>query len=108
MESRVGRQRIAGFVLQADGLAAGMRQNLIGRMERAADRLEGRYARLTALSPFDVLSRGYAILETANGKTVSAAAALSPEDDVNARFHDGRVAMKVKEVYQNDSSERDS
>jgi exodeoxyribonuclease VII large subunit len=85
--------------------AYGAMESAIGRqVERTSERLRGRYDRLIALSPFGVLSRGYAIVETANGRAVSSASGLSPGEDVRARFHDGRVSMKVKEVSENDGN----
>jgi exodeoxyribonuclease VII large subunit len=101
MENAIGRQGVGERIIRADALATGMRHILLGRMERASDRLDGRYEHLEALSPFGVLSRGYAIVEKADGKAVSSAIGLAPGDDAKILFHDGRVSMKVKEVTSN-------
>jgi exonuclease VII large subunit len=89
------------LILHADNLAEGMCRTINGRIERQTERLQGRYDRLAALSPFDVLSRGYAIIETENAKAVSSALRLLPGEDVVARFRVGRVSMQVKEVSKN-------
>ncbi|GHU62877.1 exodeoxyribonuclease 7 large subunit [Clostridia bacterium] len=106
MESAIGRQGIEGRIQRADRLAEGMRQVMAGRIARASDRLEGKHDRLAALSPFGVLSRGYAIVETTDGRAVSSAAGLAPGEDVFTRFHDGRVPMKVKEDSENGSNQQ--
>ena len=55
-------------------------------------------AQLQALSPLAVLSRGYSVVEGANGKAVKDAAQLSPNERVALRFHKGRASAEVKDV----------
>jgi exodeoxyribonuclease VII large subunit len=50
---------------------------------------------LESLSFERVLERGYAMIEDAGGKPVSAAGSLEVGDRVTARFADGGVAMDV-------------
>ncbi|MDR0876012.1 MAG: exodeoxyribonuclease VII large subunit [Clostridiales Family XIII bacterium] len=101
MENAIGRQSVHERALRADALSTGMRHTLLVRMERASDRAEGQAERLEALSPFGVLSRGYAIVEKTDGKAVSSASGLETGDEAKVIFRDGRVSVMVKEVTSN-------
>ena len=70
--------------------------NLI--VKRSAYGLEGQLAKLEALSPMRVLSRGYAIVEDANGRAVSSAGALAVGDETCLRFSDGQANAEINEV----------
>ncbi len=52
-------------------------------------------AELDALSPLSVLSRGYAIATTSDGRAVRDAAALSPGDEITVRVARGRFEAEV-------------
>ena len=58
--------------------------------------------RLDALSPLAVLGRGYAIVEGADGRIRSDAAALAPGQPARVRMRDGRVAVLVERVEVTD------
>ena len=66
-------------------------------LERRRAELAGLAAVHRARSPFEPLSRGYALIER-DGHPVRAAAALAPGDRVTARFGRGRARMRVEEV----------
>jgi exodeoxyribonuclease VII large subunit len=55
-------------------------------------------ARLEALSPLAVLSRGFALAQTGDGAIVRDAAVLSPGDPLDLRFARGRARATVLEV----------
>ena len=55
-------------------------------------------ASLAALNPLAVLSRGYALVQTEEGRVVPAAAELSVGDRVSLRFADGTAKVAVEEV----------
>jgi exodeoxyribonuclease VII large subunit len=57
---------------------------------------EQRSARLAALSPLQVLERGYAVVFDAAGNVVKSAEQLAPGDAVRARFARGEVEAEVK------------
>lgn len=51
---------------------------------------------LQALSPFNVLQRGYAILENKEQKVISSIEDVSPYQDITARLKDGIINLEVK------------
>lgn len=79
---------------------------LSDRMHRAVDtamthrdREIGRLAaQLEALSPLGVLSRGYALVQDARGRVVSAAGHMHPGDRVTLRFADGQADVTVDHI----------
>ncbi|MDR3426788.1 exodeoxyribonuclease VII large subunit [Silvimonas sp.] len=64
-------------------------------LEQRAARLGNLAARLQALNPTAVLSRGYALVETANGKVVQRADQLHAGDRIKVRFADDAVDAAV-------------
>ena len=61
------------------------------RMQTAAERLSKVSASLEALSPLSILSRGYTLTETAEGRLIRAASEIKPGDILCTRFSDGVV-----------------
>lgn len=66
-------------------------------------RLETRAARLDAMSPLKVLSRGYSITEDDRGAAVVTASSLYPGDHITIRFHRGSVDARVEQVREEQS-----
>lgn len=64
-------------------------------LEQRAARLGNLAARLQALNPTAVLSRGYALVETVNGKVVQRADQLHAGDRIKVRFADDAVDAAV-------------
>jgi exodeoxyribonuclease VII large subunit len=58
--------------------------------------------RLEALSPLAVLGRGYAIVEGADGRVRSDAAALTAGETARLRMRDGRAGVRVESVEVGD------
>jgi exodeoxyribonuclease VII large subunit len=56
--------------------------------------------RLDALSPLNVLGRGYAIIEGADGRVRASVATLRPGDRAKVRMRDGRADVTVEGVDQ--------
>jgi exodeoxyribonuclease VII large subunit len=84
-----------------------------GRLTRMGDRmpllLQGRLARartdlgratstLDALSPFATLERGYAIVRSADGSIVRAAADTAPGQTLDVRLNEGSLDVRVERV----------
>ena len=61
-----------------------------------AARLDRATARLDALSPLAVLNRGYALVYTADGRLLRAAAEAHPGQTIRARLAHGSVTAEVK------------
>jgi exodeoxyribonuclease VII large subunit len=63
--------------------------------ERRRSRLGGLARALNAVSPLDVLKRGYAILFDESGRVLRSAAGAHAGERVRARLADGELALKV-------------
>ena len=57
-------------------------------------------ARLDALSPLAVLTRGYAALLDESGTAIRSVKALAPETEVQLRLSDGVAKAKICEVKE--------
>jgi exodeoxyribonuclease VII large subunit len=65
--------------------------------ERRA-RLDSFTAQLKALSPLNILERGYALVFDAEGKLVKDAAQVQPGDELSARLSKGTITTTVKSI----------
>lgn len=90
--------------LAVDRLAAQLRASLGLMQSNWRARLERDAGRLDALSPLGVLSRGYAIAFTADGKVVRTAADAQPGDRVDVRLHQGKLRTRVEETWPDSNS----
>jgi len=78
-----------------DRLQRAMRQ----RLTIAGQRLEGHAARLQALSPLNVLARGYSLTRTEDGsRLVHSAAQANPGERIEVLLLDGRLLAAVERV----------
>lgn len=66
-------------------------------------RLETSAARLDAMSPLKVLSRGYSITENNRGTAIVSASFLHPGDHITIRFHRGSADARVEQVREEQS-----
>lgn len=78
---------------QEHALAANMRASL----SRVQSRLETAGGRLHALSPLNILERGYSLVFDANGTLVKDAAQVHPGDPIRARLHKGEIRARVED-----------
>lgn len=66
-------------------------------------RLETSAARLDAMSPLKVLSRGYSITENNRGAAIVSASSLHPGDHITIRFHRGSADARVEQIREEQS-----
>jgi exodeoxyribonuclease VII large subunit len=66
------------------------------RIERLGLRLGGLAGKLDALSPLRVLSRGFAAVQTPQGRVVTKAAGLAQGQELDVLFADGRIGVRVE------------
>lgn len=94
-------------LLHIDNLTDGLKsfaENVISSNKMLLSR---ETARLDALSPLKILSRGYATVSHGEN-TVKNAAELSPDDEVSIRFSDGTAQCRVTSLsYKNSLIERE-
>lgn len=83
------RRDLAGHVA---ALAAVTRAALL----RYQARLQQANAQLQALSPLNILERGYALVFDASGKLVKDAAQVRRGDEISARVHRGEIKARVE------------
>ena len=67
------------------------------RLEKLSAQLDGYVTSLNMLSPFNVLGRGYAIVQKGDS-VADSVSMLSEGDEVNIRLSDGSVAAKITSV----------
>jgi exodeoxyribonuclease VII large subunit len=68
------------------------------RIQTSSDRLGKASASLEALSPLSILSRGYTLTETPDGRLISAASEIRIGDTLRTRFADGVVESQCVAV----------
>lgn len=68
-----------------------IRRQLETRLDRAADDIDHRRARVTALSPLATLQRGYAVLQDADGHVVTSTSGVVAGAALSVRVADGRI-----------------
>ncbi len=84
---------------QVSGLVERSRRTVGHLLDRAADDLDHRLARVRTLSPLATLQRGYAVVQTTDGHVVTSTAALAPGTQLDTRLADGRVVSTVDETH---------
>jgi exodeoxyribonuclease VII large subunit len=78
------------------------RRHIDHRLAQARSDLDHGLARVRALAPLATLSRGYAIVQKADGSVVTDSAQLAVDEVVTARFAVGRAGAQVREIHRDD------
>ncbi|MDR3211943.1 MAG: exodeoxyribonuclease VII large subunit [Planctomycetota bacterium] len=73
-------------------------ENSRRRLEGASNRLELARLRLQGLSPYGVLSRGYAVVTDPAGHSLTEAGKLKAGDQLKVVLYQGRLGVEVKKV----------
>jgi exodeoxyribonuclease VII large subunit len=87
---------------QLVGLEKRLRTAMERHFDRLSSQLDGSIARLEALSPLKVLSRGYAIASGSGGAVLRRAADAEIGEKINVRLGDGSLGCRVEERKEND------
>ena len=69
-------------------------QNMERRLEKLSLKLDGYVSSLNMLSPFNILGRGYAIVQK-DESVVDSVSMLNVGDEVNIKLSDGSVSAKI-------------
>jgi exodeoxyribonuclease VII large subunit len=85
---------------RVDELSMNLERIMKLTIERKQGSLERLAMKLQALSPLNVLSRGYTLVKTAEGHVVRSAADVKKNQNLSLRFNDGEVKVKVDEVVK--------
>lgn len=67
-------------------------------LHRARVQLQGNAAKLQALSPLQVLARGYSVTTRLDGSVVKSTKQISENTDLTIQFHNGKAVCTVKEI----------
>lgn len=79
-----------------DGIAQRARLAASANLERANRRLSLLAGKLQALSPLQVLARGYATVSGEDGKTLTGLSGIRKGERIHVRFHDGTLEARVE------------
>jgi exodeoxyribonuclease VII large subunit len=93
--SRHPRVVVANWRTKLGPLSQRLRATMRLSLQGAVNQLGSERARLLALSPFGVLSRGYAIALTESGHVLTDAGAVRPGDKVRIRLREGGLRTEV-------------
>jgi exodeoxyribonuclease VII large subunit len=82
-----------------------LRERMISAQMRCIDRKKqgfiGLTAKLDAMSPLKVLTRGYAMMQTESGEVVRSVKQLNTGDTVQITLNDGRIRAAVTDIKEN-------
>lgn len=91
--------RIRGLEERLDGLDDRLRRAGGLPIERSQTRVIALAAQLESLSPLNVLSRGYSLTRTPDGRVVQVATAVRPGDVIRTRLARGELVSRVEKVH---------
>jgi exodeoxyribonuclease VII large subunit len=91
-------QRVRELEQRLDGLAERLGRAANQRVVQASQEIAALAARLETLSPLNVLTRGYSLTHTAEGKLVRAAGDVKPGDEIVTRVADGSIRSRVEDA----------
>jgi exodeoxyribonuclease VII large subunit len=92
------RMRLGYFHKQLDTFSSTMSASMRNDLARRRARLEHLAAQLQALSPTNILERGYALVFDAKGELVKDSAQLKAGDEISAHLAKGKVGAVVKKT----------
>ncbi len=83
-----------------DHLNERLHRSIVTHCEGYKYQIANSIAKLDALSPLKILTRGYSFVQDKGGAVVQKAANLSPKDMVTLRFADGSAVCEVQEIEE--------
>ena len=90
------RSKCAVYLKTVSACSDSLSASLNFALERKCSRLERSAAKLSVLSPYSVLDRGYSLTTDSSGSVVKSADSLSPGDEIITRLKNGEVRSVVK------------
>jgi exodeoxyribonuclease VII large subunit len=92
---------IAHLAYRTEQGRAALEQGLSAGLEDRARRLGAARQALDHLNPMEVLKRGYAAVTGTDGRLITKAASLAPEQGVSIRFADGSADATIDRIRRN-------
>lgn len=71
-----------------------------GKLAQQAGWWQSRYEKLNALNPLAVLTRGYALAQTQDGRIIRNSGQVAPGDDISLRLAQGGLLASVKAIIE--------
>jgi exodeoxyribonuclease VII large subunit len=96
--------RVRDLEKRLDGLDQRLGRSGRQPLERARTRVAALAGRLESLSPLNVLSRGYSMTRTPDGRVLRDAAAARPGDTILTRLARGDVVSRVETVHPSEEA----
>ena len=94
-----------GYLQQRQKSLQMLQNRLVAAENQCISRNNQRYialtAKLDAMSPLKVLTRGYAMAQTEGGEVVRSVSQVKAGDQINVSFSDGRLLATVTDVKEN-------
>lgn len=90
------RQRVERCGERLDTLARRVQRALAASLAQRRHALDGQAKLLGSLGYHSVLARGFALVRSADGATIRAASAVTPGQELDIEFADGRVRAEAK------------
>ena len=98
-------QSPTGYLQQRQKSLELLQNRLLGAQTQCISRKSQRYialtAKLDAMSPLKVLTRGYAMVQTGEGNVIRSASQAHAGDEINISFSDGCLSATVTDVKEN-------
>ena len=95
-----------GYLEQRKKALEFLKNRMVSAQIQGINRKKQRYiasvAKLDAMSPLKVLTRGYAMTQTENGDVVRSVKQVSPGDSIHVAISDGVLTAQVSHVKEND------
>ena len=94
-----------GYLQQRQKSLQLLQNRLVAAQNQCIHRNSQRYialtAKLDAMSPLKVLTRGYAMAQDSSGEVVRSVTQVQPGDMINVSFSDGKLSATVTDVKEN-------
>jgi exodeoxyribonuclease VII large subunit len=90
------KDRLREQIQRLDEIEAALTRGIALLLERRKAHLERLMTKLHALSPLNVLSRGYALVQLDSGKVIRSAQEVKSGDSLKLKFSDGEVGVTGK------------
>lgn len=95
-----------GYIRQRSDALLAMSKAMMAAQERLINQRKNRFvsltAKLDAMSPLKVLSRGYAMTQSEDGTVVRSVKQIKSGDSVNISLRDGQFCAEVRSVKENE------
>lgn len=99
-------QRPDAYIIKQHERLTGLRNNLISAQSAVLNRYRQRFlagtAKLDAMSPLKVLTRGYSMVQTAEGEVVRSVKQTERGKRVSIQLSDGLIGATVVDIKEND------